>query len=69
MFTPVICKIAVPCCSLCYSQIRFALMEFDGAWHLQSFRLVLYHGKAIIKFRTCGYQAWPCTPQGDIDNE
>ena len=28
-----------------------------------------YHGKAIIKFRTCGYQAWPCTPQGDIDNE
>ena len=44
-------------------------MEFDGAWHLQSFRLVLYHGKAIIKFHTCGYQAWPCTPQGDIDNE
>ena len=30
----------------------FVLIEFDGAWHLQSFRLVLYHGKANIKSGT-----------------
>ena len=45
------------------------VFEFDGAWHLQSFHQVLYHGKANIKFRTCGYQVWPSTPPGDIDNE